>query len=96
MIKATIEKEDFKNNKNNDLLNDIYVDESLLDIKDIAHALSLICRGNGHVQAPSLHQLRHGEETIFGGRGRDRKRYYRRAFGLCVCTGLHGERRLFV
>ena len=26
------------------------VDESLLDIKDIAHALSLICRGNGHVQ----------------------------------------------
>ena len=26
------------------------VDESLLDIKDIAHALSLMCRGNGHVQ----------------------------------------------
>lgn len=26
------------------------VDESLLDIKDIAHALSLICRGNGHVK----------------------------------------------
>ena len=26
------------------------IDESLLDIKDIAHALSLICRGNGHVQ----------------------------------------------
>ena len=26
------------------------VDESLLDIKDIAHALSSICRGNGHVQ----------------------------------------------
>lgn len=33
--------------KNFDPLN---VDESLLDIKDIAHALSLICRGNGHVQ----------------------------------------------
>ena len=26
------------------------VDESLLDIKDISHALSLICRGNGHIQ----------------------------------------------
>ncbi len=26
------------------------VDEGLLDIKDIAHALSLMCRGNGHVQ----------------------------------------------
>ena len=26
------------------------VDESLLDIKDIAHALSMICRGNGHVK----------------------------------------------
>ncbi|MDO5813819.1 MAG: phosphohydrolase [Bacillota bacterium] len=33
--------------KNFDPLN---VDESLLDIKDIAHALSLMCRGNGHVQ----------------------------------------------
>ena len=33
--------------KNFDPLN---VDESLLDVKDIAHALSLICRGNGHVQ----------------------------------------------
>jgi len=33
--------------KNFDPLN---VDENLLDIKDIAHALSLICRGNGHVQ----------------------------------------------
>ncbi len=31
MIKATIVKEDLKNNKYNDLLNDIYVDESLLD-----------------------------------------------------------------
>ena len=72
------------------------VDESLLDIKDIAHALSLMCRGNGHVQASSLHQLRHGEETIFGRRGSDRKRHYRRASGLCICPGLHGERRLFV
>ena len=26
------------------------VDESLLDIKDIAHALSMLCRGNGHVK----------------------------------------------
>ena len=33
--------------KNFDPLN---VDESLLDIKDIAHTLSLICRGNEHVQ----------------------------------------------
>lgn len=33
--------------KNFDPLN---IDESLLDIKDIAHALSLMCRGNGHVQ----------------------------------------------
>ena len=28
----------------------MFYDESLLDIKDIAHALSLMCRGNGHVQ----------------------------------------------
>ena len=30
------------------------VDESLLDIKDIAHALSLICRGNGPVSYTHL------------------------------------------
>ena len=31
MIKATIVKEDFKNGKYNELLKDIYVDESLID-----------------------------------------------------------------